>query len=1062
MLPLRNEFSKTLYQSPFYPTKFFGELKNKLASGKSFRLMGLPGLGKTRMLVEAFRGNDVDVYYCDCRNQQKYLLIEAVRMLLTAKEKGKPVVVLDNCTKALCGNVTELIEENGFNCQLITIYYDPKEDTDSGIEPVILRVENAVEVVETMVNQTIEMPTNVKEAIIEFSGGFPLMASMMMENFKKQIPIVNVSKGDVFERMLGIDRKNSMDADKWKVLTAFSIFKFIGLYERHEKQGRFIAGNKIVTNIRGTEEEVFQLFKEVYGQYQGMDILERQGNLVLMRLIPLAIYLCKSWFKIQTPESIAELINQIQSYPDEGTRKMLMESLSRRIVLLNEVPLAQILKDELTDPDSSPFLTEEVVLSPLGSRLFLAFSEVNPESCASALYQILFRKSDEAVKALEPARRNLAWALDHMAFDRRSFRKAMCCLARLSLVETEGYLSNNTTGLFLGRFTILLAGTEVNLQGRMDLLDELLSDSKYENLVKKALLEGLRTGHFSRSGGAEKQGTKKLVDYVPSYKEINVYYTYCFRQFVNLAQAPADMEKLAEVLASNARGYYLSGADSFLFESMAVIAPQKGFVWEEMRRALSSILKYDKDKRKGFRREEIEEWKAKLTKDDYVYRLLHAGPEMSQNFDGSFNELVKQTKELYDAMARELVDWELYRNKEVMAGIAAGKCAYFHTFGRELSSYSKAKGVQKELLDVLLSRVLHETASSESEAILIYFLTEVEDGGMLQSVYDMVLHSNKKRLLVAAYAIKGEGEDKLNELFELLDRGELSISDFRSYLFHGSLNNATQKTVIGRLLDYGAKGAALVLFQCRHILFESENIDDDYKALGRKCLLNIDCELFCTDGYACSDSVDKYLAMYRDEELALHLQALLEEYLLTLNHSHDYYFYQSYQKVLFQYSGLLKERLLQLLDDDTYRHQLIEFLRSSYPENGVAEPAYTFLSEEDWFEWVNEEKGKQRAYVLASMFHYSVDNKANPVVIRLMDAYWDDEVRDGFSGEFHSYTWSGSGIPLYKSRIAICEDYIKRLTNKEAKSWFMRDISHWEEEIKQEQLRNAHERAIYD
>ena len=49
-----------------------------------------------------------------------------------------------------------------------------------------------------------------------------------------------------------------------------------------------MANNSIITGLRGNEDEKLQLFKEVHGQYQPAEILERQGNLVLMRLIPLA------------------------------------------------------------------------------------------------------------------------------------------------------------------------------------------------------------------------------------------------------------------------------------------------------------------------------------------------------------------------------------------------------------------------------------------------------------------------------------------------------------------------------------------------------------------------------------------------------------------------------------------------------------------------------------------------------------------------------------------------------------------------------------------------------
>lgn len=55
----------------------------------------------------------------------------------------------------------------------------------------------------------------------------------------------------------------------------------------------------------------------------------------------------------------------------------------------------------------------------------------------------------------------------------------------------------------------------------------------------------------------------------------------------------------------------------------------------------------------------------------------------------------------------------------------------------------------------------------------------------------------------------------------------------------------------------------------------------------------------------------------------------------------------------------------------------------------------------------------------------------------------------------------GSGIPLYRSRIELCKDYAEKLTNAEAKAFFLDDIKGWEKNIEEERLRNANEKAIY-
>lgn len=1064
LIPMRNEYSKKMYQSEFITSDAYRRIKNKIDARDSFRLLALPGLGKTRMVGESFRGRDNDVYYCDCREQHSTSVIQALDKLIQRSRNCKPTVILDNCDQKFYGFVNDSVNDYGYNCQIISIHYNPGENVDTGVEYISLKVEDFSGVVEDMVERETRLPKETREAIVRLSGGFPLMASLMIENCQNDTPLATISKKDVFERMLGLDPQNEADNNKLQALTAFSIFKFIGLYGPQEKQGRFIAGNRIILNIRGTEEDNFLFLKEQHNIYQKIEILERQGNLVLMRLIPLAIYLCRTWFDKQNTESIAELINQITHCPDEGIRNMLIESLSQRITLLSDVPLAEELNKGLTNPYTSPFLTEEVVLSALGSRLFLAFSEVNPESCAIALRRMIEKKSDQEIRELEPARRNLAWALDHLAFDKRSFKNAMMTLARFSLVETEEYLANNTTGLFIDRFAILLSGTEANLSARIEVLKDLASNENYNSLIKKSLLAALHTGDFHRSGGAEKQGTRTLIDYHPSLKEVKSYYNDSLDLFLSLADNGQDIEDVARTLANNARGYYSYGATDFLLRGLEIIAPKKNFVWEGMKDALSYMLYYDMKKRNSEYKAEVEEWKAKLTKDDYVYTLSHLGKEIERSLKYSVEEEAKQTQKGCEEKAKELVDKGLYGDLPIMTDILKENCFYYNIYGTELSSYAKEKGVQKDVLEVLLNIILHNNdVSAAGETLLLYFLLNVEDSVMLEQVYESILSSDKKRLLPAVYAIKTEGADRLASLFDLLDRGELELKDFAGYFYYRTLKDFDIKYVAGRLLDYGAEGAEVVLASCHNLLFGEKELDTDYLKIGRRCLLSVDLEAILQHDYAYMQSVGGYLAKHRDDELALHIQDIQEQSLTEPNSRDSYCLERLYRKVLNSYTELLKPRIFNLLDNPEERHSWIGCLQTSYPqETGCECPAYTLIPMEEWFGWIADGKQNERAYTLAMMLSYTDGYGARPEYVDLLNRYWCDELRGAISSRFHSFSWSGSGIPLYQSRIAICKDYSSKLTNSEAKEWFEKDISCWEKEIEQERLQNAHERAIYN
>lgn len=1064
LVPLMNIYTDKMFKAPFLSAEKFKEIQIKIKEGKSFRLLALPGIGKTRMVCEAFRGVDMNLYYCDCKNKNIGAIIEAIGKLLE-NTKEKQILVIDNCDQTAHAAFLQEIQNHYTECQLITLYYNVREIDDTDIEVVRITPKETPDVVKFLLDNVKDLPESDKEAITEIAGGFPLMVNLLIDQYRIMGKIASISQAELFNRMLNINEQNADDLEKKKVMTAFSIFKYIGLYGSHERQGKFIANNQIITPLlEKDEEQRFTRFLNVYAEFSRGDLLDREGNMVLMRPVPLAIYLAKKWYQIQTVETISMLIGQINALQDEITKTSLIDSLSRRITLLADVPLAQELVGALLNPKNSPFLTEEVVLSSLGSRLFLAFSEVNPEVCAFALHRMIETKNDEEIRALEPARRNLAWALDHLAFDKRSFRWAMLTLARFSLVETEDQFANNTTGLFVDRFPILLPGTEVDLMTRIELVKELCKDSKYHKLVKKSLHRALSTSHFQRTGGAEKQGTKKLKDYIPTFHEVSIYYNASLDMLLELAETQQDIDDIAKTLANNAHGYYTQGEPDFLFRGLEIIAPKKNYVWEEMKVSLSYLIDYNARKGAKYRLDEIEDWKQKLTKEDYVYKLLHLGNDIMRRHNSSYQDNIKVVHEEYGRMAKELIDQQLYKDPIIISGILQGECFYYNEYGFTLSSYAKEIGVQKELLDILLNQVLYQEVSRNGENLLLYFMMNIEDKDLLERIYEATYKSEKKRLLPAMYAIKNEEEDKLAQLFGLLDNDEICIKDFSGYFNYHTLNNYDVKYVAGRLLDYGAEGAGLVLTHCHNLLFGDIELDADYQAIARRCLMLVDLQEIQMDDYLYLQSMNNYLVKHRDEEMALHIQDLQEKSFDKTHYSRgDYYLGQLYRKVFRSYPELLKPRLFKLLEDKRERHSWIDLLSTGYPqEKGEEDPMYMLISIDEWFVWLEKASANDRAYALAMMFNYSTGAEASPEMLRLLDGYWCDEVRDAISCRFHSYSWTGTGIPLFKERIAICKDFVSKLTNLEAKEWFKKDIGYWEKEIEEELLKNAHERAIYD
>lgn len=1063
LVPLTEILKTKLFSTPFLPAEKFKVIKSKIEEGKSFRLLALPGIGKTRMVCEAFRDRDMNIFYCDGKNRSASEIKDSFSKLLDSSKELQTVVV-DNCDQSLHSALLEESVNHDTPCQLITLYYNVREIDDSDVDVLRISPKETPDVIRFLLDSVPGISEEDKDAILDIAGGFPLMVNLLIEQYHQTGRISSVSRAELFNRMLSINDQVIDGQEKKKVMIAFSIFKFIGLFDREADQGRFIANNQILTPLLYlTAGERFQRFLQVYGEFSKGDILEREGNYVLMRPVPLAIYLAKIWYQQQTVETISTLVEQINALKDERTKNLLIESLSRRITLMSDVPLAQDFVAQLLNPINGPFLSEEVVLTKQGSRLFLAFSEVNPEACATALLSIISNKTDESILSLKEERRNLSWALDHLAFDRRSFKNAMLTLARFSLVETEEWLSNNTTGLFIERFPVFLPGTEASLNERLDVIYELRKDGRYKMLIRKSMIMGLNLNHDYRSGGAEKQGMRRLVDYVPkSYKEVLDYFSKCFNILLSISEVPDDFKEIGSIIVSCSRQYYLRGFESFLFEAISVLAPRFDYDWEEMKIALDYLLKYDAPKRNFHLVDDIRALREQFTKDDFVYRLLHVDKVHELDEDLSFEDELRLKQKQYSVLANEFVDNQLYTNEDIMSSIIGAKCMYYTTFGIALSAYSATVGVQKDILNILLNLVLSDKASRDGESLLIYFISNVEDKGLLYDTYERIKDSKKTRLLASLYAIKSEEQKKIDELFELLDNGLLQLNDFSEYFNHLPLSVFDIKYIARRLIDRGPDGAWIVMTHCHRLIF-GENLNDaDYEKIARDCLLRIDVNRAYKDVYTFLDCMNNYLINHRDEELAWRIQVMQEESLESNYSEGNYYIGRLYSKVLKSYPDLLKPRVFELLEISTVRHSWFNLLRTDYSRVGGDGPIYTLISSQEWFEWLDSSPINSRVYAVAMIFSLSKGNEANPDMLRLIEGYWSKDVMSALDARMHSFSWAGSGIPLYRSRIDICNDYISKLTNKDAIEWFKSDIEYWKKEIENELLQNAHDRAIYD
>ncbi len=515
--------------------------KTLLEPKRFIRLIGLSGLGKSRLVLEAFRPPENDlsnkeqailnnmVVYLDCQDVQNCDVTSDICQLINQKRSG--IVVFDNCCLKLHEELVKEITHEDSKLSMISIDNDPSEINDH----IILLKKLPDKVIEQIIKTAFPNLSNdqkIVRKIVELSGGFPKIASLLANSYLQSEPNVgSITQKNLVERMIGCDL--DITKEDCRILCSLSIFDHIGFQGDLEWQLKYIADEIAEVDITKVNSYV--------NKFKDREIIEFRGNYLQVVPKPLSIRLAEEWWK-ECSQSKAQKL-----FIDEKLTSDILHSLCKQFRYSDYVPHARDIAKDLCG-EQAPFGQAEVLFSERGSMVFRYLVEVNPQTTANAIYRVITKTNLADLKLIE-GRRNLVIALEMLCFFDKQFLKASRALMRLALSENEPY-ENNATGHFLQLFQIHLSGTNTSYSNRLKLIDELLDHKDIESLTLavKALQKVIYFGEFARIGGSELQGTKReLKEWVPeTWKEIFDYIRAGLKRLLSIIDQSPDMEEMAK------------------------------------------------------------------------------------------------------------------------------------------------------------------------------------------------------------------------------------------------------------------------------------------------------------------------------------------------------------------------------------------------------------------------------------------------------------------------------------------------------------------------------------
>ena len=1047
-----------------------------ISERKIIRILGLAGLGKTRLIAESFKYDnnnlkqkilsDTLIYY-DSYNNDNVVLNYLINLI----NKGlKGTIVIDNCSIDLHQRLSSEILRIDSKLNLITIdYFQTFFGASANTIYFELTNNDYESVVSNMLDKNFPkiLPSD-KERIRIFCQGFPLLAHKLAKQLDSGYDNIGTISDESLVKKIIWGNEN-FDNEEIIVLCACSIFDKIGFYDELLNQREFIARNKSICNLNYDDSASNRKFYETCNKFLRKGILERRGRYILMKPKPLAITLAAKWWEQFPPEEFDNLIIDLAK---TGLNQPLCEQFS----YLNFLPKAKDLVKDLCK-ENAPFGQAEVLNSQEGSRLFRSLAIVNPEAATDNLYRLFINYSKEELLKIDKGRRELVWTLELLCWRKETFEKAVKVLLAFAVSENETW-ANNATGIFSHLFQTRLPGTEASLQERLGILRFALSKNNdgYNVLVLKALKSALITQYFTRSSGFEKQGsTKTLNDYRATWGEVKEYWAECIdilKKFILNDNSDSDLAE--ELFTHSFRGLISLRLDKLILPVIKEIAEIKDYKWDKALSGLKLTLRFESINLDHSTIEEISALIEQLTPKDFrhKYEIYVNRPswEVNRDQNNKYSDIWK--------INSENVAIDLYKNsnwKEYLDIFFIYKQLQGYNFSYKFASLINNKEEAFEFIDFSLKYIENFKREEINVIVLIGFINGLKDFKYIEYVFESLV-KNEKLLkytinIMRSLDINYEIFKRILILFQL---GKFQVHEFNSFAYNNKFLkfSVTEMTeIISELRKNESDG----IWTSINLLYryQEENLDKWFEIVpliketvsNDKLLVNKNSYSQLED-YYWEELIKKILLQDTDIVFAQRITKQIVSFCMQteFNYGMEQYVQNILEILLDKFfvniwpiigNAILKNTMaywhivgmigFKIEFDDAYEEGFKKHVRE---KNGILFKG----NSQALLNWCDENKPHAPIKIarMLPIMNKDIQNEWHPFTKIFIEKFGsDNKVLSEITANMSTYSWSGSLVPLLKEELELYKHY-ENSENNIVQNWAIDNIERLKKWIKNE------------
>ncbi|HRK22815.1 MAG TPA: hypothetical protein PLX06_13450, partial [Fimbriimonadaceae bacterium] len=353
--------------------------------GKSVRLVGLSGVGKTRLCEalfdEAIGTGSLDpslaVYTneADAPNPPPTALVSDLNA-----GQARAILIVDNCPASLHQRLTELVTTANSHVSLITVEYDIQEDQAEGTDVFSLET-SSTSVIEKLVERRYPAISQVDaHTIAERSGGNARLALALAATVGKQESISGLTDAELFKRLF--QQRHEHDPD---LLAIAQVCSLVYSFEGVKMEGD-AAELPVLASLAG--KSVQDVHKGI-AELKRRDLLQERSQ--WRAVLPHAV---ANRLAVLALQNILPATVEAALVTEAPVR--LLRSFSKRLGFLDTSKEAKAFVEEWLAPDG--LLADVADLDEDGCAMLANVAPVSPEAALAAIEKSLGNVDEETLR----------------------------------------------------------------------------------------------------------------------------------------------------------------------------------------------------------------------------------------------------------------------------------------------------------------------------------------------------------------------------------------------------------------------------------------------------------------------------------------------------------------------------------------------------------------------------------------------------------------------------------------------------------------------------------------